>query len=241
MASLLQYTFSNQTVAPPTSNQVRLNGVGIAATLIWVAYMTTDGLDAFYILNTLPVDTVVVVQDKNDHTLAVKFRTTAAPIDHGAYTEIAVVGTAATGAPLNNNQNVVLAVVRPADVAPTPPLTALITREQAIDHLRLPLTVDDVDSRTARDLTVKIAQAESLILDYLKIDPAAPPAWLGTDVPPLVQAAALVQLAELWRFRGDDSTDAAPVYAEGQLSPQVTNYLRRYRDPALAAPTTTTA
>ena len=237
MASLLLYTFSDQTVAPPTGNQLRLNGAGLAATRMWIRYLTTDGIDAFYTLTTLPIDTLVVVQDKNDHTLALSFRTTAAPVDAVDYVELAVVGAEATGAPLNNSQNVVLAIVRPADnPTPGPPPPVLITREQAIDHLRLPLTVDDVDSRTARDLSVKLAQAESIILDYLKVDPAAPPAWLEESgaVPPLVQAAVLVQLAELWRFRGDDTTDAAPVYADGQLSPQVTNYLRRYRDPALA-------
>src|SRR5262245_24103373 len=88
MAALLQYVFSDQTVAPPTGNQLRLNGVGIAATLLWVRYLTTDGMDAFYIVSTLPVDTLVVVQDKNDHTLANKFSTTAAPVDRGGYIEI---------------------------------------------------------------------------------------------------------------------------------------------------------
>lgn len=119
---------------------------------------------------------------------------------------------------------------------------ALITKQQAIDHLRLPLEIGspatDVQSSMDRDLTMKMAHAEGLILDYLKVSLTSPPDWdvdAGT-VPMVVQLAVLCQLAELWRFRGDDpgSIEQAPNYSDGQLAPQVTNYLRRYRDPAIA-------
>ena len=118
----------------------------------------------------------------------------------------------------------------------------LITTQQAIDHLRLPLEVgspaSDVQSSMMRDLTMKIAQAEGLILDYLKVSLTSPPDWdadAGT-VPLVVQLATLVQLGEVWRFRGDDPGAVAETagFEDGQLSPQVTNYLRRYRDPAIA-------
>jgi hypothetical protein len=118
----------------------------------------------------------------------------------------------------------------------------LITLQQAIDHLRLPLEIgspaSDVQSSMMRDLQMKVAQADALILDYLKVSLTSPPDWdadAGT-VPTVVQLAALCQLGEIWRFRGDDAAavDQAPSYESGQLSPQVTNYLRRWRDPAMA-------
>ena len=45
--------------------------------------------------------------------------------------------------------------------------------------------------------------------------------------------AILLQFAELNRFRGDDvDKDVAP-QTDGNLSPQITNLLRRFRDPVL--------
>lgn len=119
----------------------------------------------------------------------------------------------------------------------------LITKQQAIDHLRLPLEIGspatDVQSSMDRDLTVKIAHAEGLILDYLKVSLVSPPDWdvdAGT-VPMVVQLATLCQLAELWRFRGDDpaTVDSAPKYdSPGDINQQAKNYLWRWRDPAIA-------
>ncbi len=119
---------------------------------------------------------------------------------------------------------------------------ALISTQQAIDHLRLPLELGspdtDVQTSMMRDLRLKMQHAEALILDYLKVSLVSPPDWdvdAGT-VPLVVQLAVLCQLAEVWRFRGDDpgTIEQAPSYEDGQLSPQVTNYLRRWRDPAIA-------
>jgi hypothetical protein len=118
----------------------------------------------------------------------------------------------------------------------------LITTQQAIDHLRLPLAIGSpgqlLDSSQARDLNMKIAQASALVLDYIKVSLTSPPDWdaEANNVPLVIQCATLVLLAELWRFRGDDpaSVNDAPQYPDGQLSPQVTNYLRRWRDPAMA-------
>lgn len=107
---------------------------------------------------------------------------------------------------------------------------SMVTLAQAKRHLQIwtPIAspLDDVDE----DISLKLAQAESIILDYLKSDDG----WDETTVPPLVQAAVLLQLAELFRFRGDDGGTAMPEFADGQLSPAITNILRRYRDPALA-------
>lgn len=118
----------------------------------------------------------------------------------------------------------------------------LITLQQAIDHLRLPLEIGspetDVQSSMMRDLQTKMAHADALILDYLKVSLVSPPDWDADaqTVPLVVQLATLCQLAELWRFRGDDAgtIDQSIKFEDGQLSPQVTNYLRRWRDPAMA-------
>lgn len=115
----------------------------------------------------------------------------------------------------------------------------LVTLQQACDHIRRP----DLDVGTSspeassevRDLEMKLAIAQQTILDYLK-DRANEDWDDPSTTPPLVQGAILIQFAELWRFRGDDpgSIESAPKYEDGQLSPTITNMLRRYRDPALA-------
>lgn len=86
----------------------------------------------------------------------------------------------------------------------------------------------------AADLIQKMAAAEAIILDYLKLTaaPGSPALWDETTVPELVRAAILLQLGELYRFRGDDGAGATQT--TGDLSPTITNLLRRYRDPALA-------
>jgi hypothetical protein len=144
---------------------------------------------------------------------------------------------------------------------------ARVTLQQAVDHLALPLVLDStpLDPRQ-NDLALKLFMAEAIIVDYLKIPPAINPLgpalrdsalppdwtpWPPTDPPapvtpprgqipeddPIVQAAILLELGELWRFRGDD-TDAQSAGQDarelGQLSPTITNLLRRYRDPAYA-------
>ena len=111
---------------------------------------------------------------------------------------------------------------------------SLITIAQAKAHLRID-TDSLVPSDTAdADLLLKMAQAEHLVLDYLKTPMTSPPYWTDeTDVPPLVQAAILYQLGELYRFRGDDSGKADRA-TDGSLAPIVEGMLRRYRDPALA-------
>lgn len=105
---------------------------------------------------------------------------------------------------------------------------AILTLQQAKDHLNIWTPIASPLDAVDRDISMKMEEAESIILDYLKSDDG----WDDTNVPPLVRAAILQQLAELYRFRGDD--ERGPVYEDGQLSPTITNILRRYRDPALA-------
>jgi hypothetical protein len=119
----------------------------------------------------------------------------------------------------------------------------LITKQQAIDHLRLPLEIGSPNSEVAnaidRDLTMKITQASALVLDYLKVSLTSPPDWdadAGT-VPIVIQLATLCQLAELWRFRGDDPGSIEVNRAAGNpgdINQQAKDYLWRWRDPAIA-------
>jgi hypothetical protein len=106
---------------------------------------------------------------------------------------------------------------------------ALVTVAQAVSHLRLPIVLgtDPIDPRET-DLRMKLAAAEAVVFDYLKTYDIA------EDRKPVVQAAILLQLGELWRFRGDDQAGDGPATTAGDLSPVVTNLLRRLRDPALA-------
>jgi hypothetical protein len=111
---------------------------------------------------------------------------------------------------------------------------SLITIAQAKAHLRIDTDSLIPSDAADADLLLKMAQAEHLILDYLKTPMTSPPYWVDeTDVPPLVQAAILFQLGELYRFRGDDDGKADRA-TDGSLSPMIEGMLRRYRDPALA-------
>jgi hypothetical protein len=112
----------------------------------------------------------------------------------------------------------------------------LLTLDDAKRHLRLnPLaaTPDEDD-----DLRMKVFHATALVLDYLARPTDATwtaemASWTTETVPRVVQAAVLVQLAELYRFRGDDA-GTTPTPEHGFLSPLVTALLHRYRDPTLA-------
>jgi hypothetical protein len=99
----------------------------------------------------------------------------------------------------------------------------LVTLADGRSHLRAPETED-------AQILDKIEAAEAIVLDYLK-DPHTE--WSSPEAtPPLVKIAVLVLLAELYRFRGDD--EAGQQQTTGDLSPFVTNLLRRLRDPAVA-------
>jgi len=111
---------------------------------------------------------------------------------------------------------------------------AVVTMQAAIDHLQLPidLTTTPADPRMS-DLTAKLAAAEGAIRQYLGARWDA--SWVdATTTPPLVQATILIELGELFGFRGDTTSGQGPEQTEGNLSPLVTNLLRRYRYSVLA-------
>jgi len=109
----------------------------------------------------------------------------------------------------------------------------LVTLEAALDHLKLPIVLgaDPIDPQE-RDLRLKLAAAEAVVLNYVQ---PARPEWTDETTTPLdVQAAILLELGELWRFRGDDPDSGRPSQLDGYLSPTITNLLRPYRDHSLA-------
>lgn len=111
-------------------------------------------------------------------------------------------------------------------------MAQLVTLQQAFDHLNLEgffvLGSSPADPRE-RDLQLKLDASEAIVLDYLK----GRDNWPNAESP-ILQAAILLQCAELWRFRGDDADGNSGPQTSGDLSPSVTNILRRWRDPALA-------
>lgn len=108
----------------------------------------------------------------------------------------------------------------------------IVSVQSAIDHLRLPI-VAGAGGDIERDLIAKTTAAEGIVLDYLKAN--ADPAWTDeATTPALIVAAILLQLGELWRFRGDDPGGQDNAQTAGDLAPTVTNILRRYRYPAIA-------
>src|SRR5262252_395643 len=239
MSTLLAYTFSTAIVEPPTGNQLRLNTTDAApASKLWVRWTTTDGIDAYYALQTLPLDSTLYLQDKSNHTQSVAYTTTAAPLDKGSYSEIAItLETPVGGAPFSNSQAVVLLLQRPADVAPgpLPPNAQLVSLDQAKDHLRLAFAAGD--AREA-DLQLKLNTAEAAILDYCNTTQTwreVTTTWDSNTAPLQVTAAILLLTGELWRFRGDDASPEMPLRDPlTDFSPQICGLLRRTRDPVLA-------
>jgi hypothetical protein len=111
-------------------------------------------------------------------------------------------------------------------------MATLVTMDQARAHILLPpFATGSPASEDENDQRLKLDAAEAIILDYL--DTRADVTWTAETVPTLVKAAILIQFAELVRFRGDEQKGEGPEQTDGNLSPSVTNILRRFRDPVL--------
>ena len=121
-------------------------------------------------------------------------------------------------------------------------IPVLVTFAQAQAHLRLSASTDGSPSATDADLQLKIDQATEIVIDY--IARPADAVWTATieswnavgspsTIPPAsVVAAVLLQLGDLYRYRGDDADEMRR--EPGALSPGVVSLLHRYRDPVLA-------
>ena len=111
-------------------------------------------------------------------------------------------------------------------------MTAFVTLDQVKARLRITSTAEDTDLQSLAD------EAEAQIVGWCSTTPRAKAiadTWIDeTTVPKVVVAAILVQTAERYRFRGDD-TEAVPRPDEpGDLSVTVRELLRAYHDPGIA-------
>jgi hypothetical protein len=121
----------------------------------------------------------------------------------------------------------------------------LITFDLATGHLRRTIAASSPPSPEETDLRLKIEQAEEIVIGYVNqrlidgdIWAASVEAWdvaSETYPPPArVQAAVLVQLSELDRFRGDDVMGEPMRDAGMTIHPRAAGYLYPLRDPAMA-------
>lgn len=106
--NIVEYKFSTALVAPPGTNQLRFNAAYpyTAVTKVWMRLETGQGQDVYWGLMLVEAGSALLVQDKNDHTVFGRFRTTAAPVDLGDYIEFSVAWTANGGAAIANNADV---------------------------------------------------------------------------------------------------------------------------------------
>ena len=104
---------------------------------------------------------------------------------------------------------------------------ALITMDQAIDHLRI-----GTGPEYEADVALKMEAATAHVITYLKrpdhgwtidTDPAADPEFA------IVQGAILEVLANLFYDRNDRDTPS-----DGPITPRIKNALAMLRDPAVA-------
>lgn len=111
----------------------------------------------------------------------------------------------------------------------------LVEFEAVKAHLRITTTTEDAD------LQLKTDAAEAAIVRYVSKSAngkTVVETWTDpTATPKDVQIAVLFQVAEFYRFRGDDP--GAAIYSAGRdfdhdLSPVVLGLLRRFTDPVIA-------
>lgn len=105
---------------------------------------------------------------------------------------------------------------------------ALITTEQAIDHLRI-----GTGSEYENDLELKMEIATAHVLTYLKrTTDADGEEWTIDSVDsefPIVQGAILEVLSNIFYDRGDRDKPS-----DGPITPRIKNALGMLRDPAMS-------
>ena len=104
---------------------------------------------------------------------------------------------------------------------------ALVSLEVAKSHLRV--DHDEEDTHIERIAE----QASAIVVDYLKTENV----WEDssgniTDVPPLIEAAVLLVIGNLYRYREGGSENSFRVLPP--ISDAVVSILARYRHPAMA-------
>jgi hypothetical protein len=104
--------------------------------------------------------------------------------------------------------------------------TPLVSLETAKQHLRITGTDHDAD------IQQKLTASQDRIVTYLGA--AADATWTEATVPTPVAEAILKQLAEFFRFRGDDYVGNEPGAPTVESWATIERLLSMYRDPTLA-------
>ena len=117
-------------------------------------------------------------------------------------------------------------------------IPTILTVPNALDHLGL------IEVQNQLDIELKLAAATQLVCEYIADRQPADEDWIAEieawspgspEAPNVVKLAVLTQVAEFYRFRGDDlATDRPPTGDGTDLSPLVKRLLHRYRSPVLA-------
>jgi Chaperone of endosialidase len=138
------YTFSSTLTEPPPDQSVRFNAAHpyTAVTKLWVDYHNSNSEDLYYGWIRVDVGSTVLVQDKDNHTQYAEFTTTGAPVDRGAYVELAVTWKS-NGTALTNNQDCLVRTTTPAV-----PVTHHATHEPGGNDALVALSADILTSGT---------------------------------------------------------------------------------------------
>lgn len=109
-------------------------------------------------------------------------------------------------------------------------MAALVKLERAVTHLRLPMTSGD------HELEQKVEEASAIVLAFIDrptdaVWTAAIAAWDDETAPAVVQAAVLLQIADMYTHRGDEGRSGTTgIGSEAELLLRATGY----RDPVMA-------
>jgi hypothetical protein len=121
--SFLDYLFSTNTAAPPSSGYVELNNATqTSATLIWVHHITNANNDATIFLDAVVTGDEVYIQEKANSAQLLKFNVTANAVDRGTYTELAVSLISSGGQAIGNKDSIFFGIVvrgQPGPPGPT--------------------------------------------------------------------------------------------------------------------------
>jgi hypothetical protein len=112
---------------------------------------------------------------------------------------------------------------------------ALITFQEALDHLRITLVTDEgspevITDDRYDDLVAKVAEADALVLDYIEMEEGDLVAsGVSNNTPIVVKSAVKIILSALWEDR--EGTGIGDYFKEGGA---VARLLRRTRVPTIA-------
>lgn len=109
-------------------------------------------------------------------------------------------------------------------------MAEFVTIEEANQHLRAGIDIDSPLADDAADLSQKLDAAESIILNYLKVDIEDSPVWEPSDQDlPNLKAAILIMLSGLW-----DDREGTGIGDYLRQDGAIARLLMRMRDPVLA-------